>query len=94
MRVKLTTSILALSLIVGAGAAFADRDERLNVPRDQWLNPAQISEKLAAQGYKVNEIETDAGAYEVKLTDKNGTRIETYVHPATGELLAGYGDKD
>lgn len=94
MRVKLTTSILALSLIAGAGAAFADRDKDLNVPRDQWLNPAQISERLAAQGYKVNEIESDDGAYEVKLTDKSGTRIKAYAHPATGELLPGYGEKD
>jgi hypothetical protein len=66
--------------------------DRLNVPRDQWLSPAQISEKLGAQGFKVTEIETDDGAYEVDLVDKNGTRVEAHVHPATGELLVGYDD--
>ena len=65
---------------------------RLNVPREQWLSPTQITEKLGEKGYKVIEIETDDGAYEVEMTDKNGTRIDAHVHPATGELLYGYDD--
>ncbi len=91
MHAKLAAPILALSLLA-ATAAYADPHQRLNVPRDQWLSPTQISEKLVAQGYKVTEIETDDGAYEVDLVDKNGTRIEGHVHPATGELLIGYDD--
>lgn len=92
MRATLTASILALSLVGAAAPAFADHHQRLSVPRDQWLSPTQISEKLATQGYKVTEIETDDGAYEVDLVDKNGTRVEGHVHPATGELLVGYED--
>jgi hypothetical protein len=92
MLAMLTALILALSLLGSAAPARADDNVRLNVPREQWLNPAQISDKLTAQGYKVTEIETDDGAYEVDLVDKNGTRIEAHVHPATGELLVGYGD--
>lgn len=89
MIAKLTAPVLAISLLA-VTSAYADPHTRLNVPRDQWLSPAQISEKLSAQGYKVTEIETDDGAYEVDLIDKNGTRIEAHVHPATGELLVGY----
>lgn len=92
MRASLTASVLALALIGAAAPAFADNHQRLNVPLNQWLTPTQISEKLAGQGYKVTEIETDDGAYEVDLVDKNGTRIEAHVHPATGELLVGYDD--
>ncbi len=91
MYTKIAAPILALSL-TAATAAYADPVNRLNVPVNQWLSPAQISEKLAAQGYKVTEIESDDGAYEVDLVDKNGTRVETHVHPATGELLVGYDD--
>ena len=29
-------------------------------------------------------------AYEVDQIDKNGTKVEGHVHPATGELLMGY----
>jgi hypothetical protein len=91
MRTYLIAPVLAVSFAVAAVVPAAAVD-RLNVPRDQWLSPAQISEKLSGLGYKVTEIETDDGAYEVDLVDKNGTRIETHVHPATGELLTGYDD--
>lgn len=92
MKTFLIASVLAA---VGATSALAADDgasNRLNVPRDQWVSPSQIAEKLAAQGYKVHKIETDDGAYEVDMTDKNGVLIEAHVHPATGELLPGYDD--
>lgn len=82
--------VLALSLVAAAVPAIAEPGPRLNVPREAWLSPAQITDKLAAAGYRVTEIETDDGAYEVELVDKNGTRVEGHVHPATGELLLGY----
>jgi hypothetical protein len=89
MRSYLILPALALAAAVTTPAFATDR---LNVPHDQWLSPAQISEKLAAKGFKVTEIETDDGAYEVDLVDKNGTRVEAHVHPATGEMLVGYDD--
>lgn len=92
MLAMLTALVLALSLLANVAPARADDDVRLNVPQEQWLSPAQISEKLTAKGYKVTEIETDDGTYEVDLVDKNGTRIEAHVHPATGELLVGKDD--
>ncbi len=87
MIAKVAASVLALSLLAATGA---QADRRLKVPADQWLSPAQITEKLQGQGYKVTEIETDDGAYEVDLIDKNGTKIEAHVHPATGDILVGY----
>jgi hypothetical protein len=37
-------------------------------------------------------IESDDGAYEVEMVDKNGIRIDTHVYPATAEILRGYDD--
>ncbi|ODS03255.1 hypothetical protein AUC71_10605 [Methyloceanibacter marginalis] len=92
MRKFFIPTLLGLSMLA-AMPALADWDgaQRLNVPQDQWLAPAEIADKLSAQGYKVDEIEADDGAYEVELT-KNGTRMEAHVHPATGEILVGYDD--
>jgi TusA-related sulfurtransferase len=90
----LIPSLIGLSMLVAAPAlALADSDDgkRLNVPSDQWMSPSEIADKLSSQGYKVTEIETDDGAYEVDVT-KNGTRMEVHVHPATGEILVGYDD--
>ena len=92
MKAFLIASVFAAA---GATSAFAADDwasNRLNVPRDQWVPPSQMAEKLAAQGYKVHKIETDDGTYEVDMTDKNGVLIEAHVHPATGEILTGYDD--
>ena len=96
MKTYLIVPALVLSLAAAAAPATAEDDAstgtRLNVPHAQWLSPAQISDKLTAQGYKVTKIETDDGAYEVDLIDKNGAKIEARVHPATAELLVGSDD--
>ncbi len=60
---------------------------RLNVPPAQWLSPSDLTQKLAAQGYRVHEIEVDQGAYEFEATSSAGLRIEGHAHPATGEVL-------
>ncbi|GFO82615.1 PepSY domain-containing protein [Methyloceanibacter sp.] len=93
MRNHLIPAVLGLAMLTAPALALAKSDggKRLNVPRDQWLSPSEIAEKLSSQGYKVIEIETDDGAYEVELT-KNGTRMEVHVHPATAEILVGYDD--
>jgi Peptidase propeptide and YPEB domain len=85
---------LSLAIAVPTGALAVDDffKTRLNVPADQWMSPSQIAEKLGEKGYRVLEIESDDGAYEVEMVDKNGTRIEAHVHPATAELIYGYDD--
>ncbi len=91
-RIALATAFVAA---IGAGtAALASDDDRnrLNVPAAEWKSEAEIKDKLVAGGYTVREIETDDGAYEVKVTDKDGVQMELNVHPATGELLRGYDD--
>lgn len=90
MKTKLVLAAAVLTL--GATAAMAGDDRRLNIPRDQWLTPAQITTKLTDQGYRVTEIESDDGAYEVEMVSKDGVRIETHVHPATGEMMHGWDD--
>jgi hypothetical protein len=94
-KTSLVTALtLSLAVVMPTGA-FAIDDffkTRLNVPAERWLSPAQIAEKLSEKGYQVVEIESDDGAYEVEMIDKNGTRIEAHVHPETAELLHGYDD--
>ncbi|WP_108682736.1 PepSY domain-containing protein [Methyloceanibacter sp. wino2] len=94
MKKYATNAVLGLSMLIAVPTlALADRDaNRLNVPRDQWLAPSEIADRLSSKGYKVTEIEADDGAYEADVV-KNGTRMEVHVHPATGEILVGY-DRD
>lgn len=93
MRNFIVAPALALALATAVVFPAAARDSgRLNVPADQWMSTADVIKKLEGEGYKVTEIESDDGAYEVEMTDKNGVRIETHVHPATGALMPGYDD--
>lgn len=92
MKAFLIASVLAVVSATSATASDDSNSNRLNVPRDQWVSPSQMAEKLAAQGYKVHKIETDDGAYEVDMTDSNGVLMEVHVHPATGDVLPGYDD--
>jgi hypothetical protein len=91
MRSTSLLTAITLSLAAAPVSALPLNDEpnRVNVPKEQWLSPSQISEILSENGYKVTDIEIDDGGYEVELIDKNGMRIEghVYVYPATGGLL-------
>ncbi len=87
MRKVLMVSALALATVTTGGfAAASDNGIRVNVPKEQWLSFAQIAEKLTAQGYDIREIEIDDGVYEVSAV-KDGQRVKSYLHPATGEIL-------
>ncbi|ODA67144.1 hypothetical protein A7A08_01890 [Methyloligella halotolerans] len=89
---KTAIALAVLGAFAVATPAMADPVNRLNVPADKWMSPAELKSSLKDQGYDVREIETDDGAYEVEMTDKDGTRIEAYVHPETGEILKNYDD--
>lgn len=90
-RIALATVIVAAMGASTAVLATEDRG-RLAVPAAEWKSEAEIKDKLTAAGYTVREIETDDGAYEVKVSDKDGVKMELHVHPATGEILRGYDD--
>jgi hypothetical protein len=92
MRRFVIAPAVALAIASAAGIAVAsddDRGPRVDVPRDQWMSIAQVADKLESQGYRVREIETEHGAYEVSVYDKDGRRSKLYLHPATGEVLRG-----
>jgi hypothetical protein len=90
MRKLLNIPTLAFVLITAAaGTAFAsDDDLQVDAPRDQWLTVVQITEKFTSQGYEVRQVKEEDGAYEIYAIDNEGKRIEAYVHPVTGALLA------
>ena len=67
----LIAAAIGLSTAVMAGD---DNHGRLNVPAADWKSAAEIKDKLVSAGYTVREIETDDGAYEVDVVDKDGVR--------------------
>ncbi len=97
MRKYLLPATLGLSLLAAGPVVASEMDEdgdRAGVPRDQWLPLSDIADKLSALGYTVTEIETEDGAYEVEMVDKNGVHGEARVHPVTAEILPDDDDDD
>lgn len=89
MKTPLIAAVLFA--VVAPGAAFASQDCP-NVPRDQWMSDAAITEKAKELGYEVRSIKVEDGCMEAYAIDKNGKRVEVYFHPGTGEVLSVKGD--
>jgi hypothetical protein len=86
----------ALAFTFAAAPALADDDYRggSNVPRAEWISVSDAIQKLAAQGYKVTEIEADDGNYEFEATNSSGARVEGHANPRTGDVLSTRPDHD
>lgn len=95
MRKVLMLPVLAAAL-AAAAPAMADDDYAggPGVPRDQWLSVPDAIQKLAAQGFKVTEIEADDGTYEFEATNASGARVEGRAHPGTGNVISTHPDHD
>ncbi|VAW15967.1 hypothetical protein MNBD_ALPHA09-1986 [hydrothermal vent metagenome] len=79
---------LLATAAIPAFASSSDDDYRCGqVAADQWMSVADITAKVEALGYTVRKVERDDGCYEVYGTNKNGTRYELKLHPATGEVV-------
>ncbi|MBU2486879.1 MAG: PepSY domain-containing protein [Alphaproteobacteria bacterium] len=89
MKTPLIAAILFTA--IAPSAAFASQDCP-NVPRDQWMSDAAITEKAKALGYDVRSIKIEDGCMEAYAIDKNGMRVEVYFHPGTGGVLRVKGD--
>lgn len=89
MKTPLIAAVLFA--VVAPGAALASQ-QCPNVPRDQWMSDAAITEKAKGMGYDVRSIKVDDGCLEAYAMDKDGKRVEVYFHPGTGEVLSVKGD--
>jgi hypothetical protein len=82
----------------GYGEGYRERGEirtQMRVaPDSEWLAPAEVITKLEGQGYTIRELERKRYGYEVKMTDRNGLRVEAYLEPTTAEPLPGMAAMD
>ena len=68
---KFAPALVALTLVSGAGAAFAS-------PEVDAATQEQIRAKLTAEGYEVRKIDMEDGQIEVYAL-KDGARLEIYL---------------
>jgi hypothetical protein len=85
-------SIAAAGVVGFANLAAADNNELkcTNAAKSSWLSEDTTRDLLKQQGYKeVREIEvTDGNCYEVYAFDAQGEKVEVYLDPTNGNLVA------
>lgn len=86
-------AILAAAAIAGfAGFAMADNDELkcTGAAQSSWMSEDATRDLLKQQGYQeVRKIKVTAGnCYEVYGIDAQGERVEVYLDPTNGNLVA------
>ncbi len=80
-----TLTILALLVVVPAGAALADDD--CLVPMADWQPREAVARLAAEKGWQVRRIKIDDGCYEIDGRDAKGQPIEVKLHPGTLQIL-------
>lgn len=76
-----TLTMLAVLILLPAGAALADDD--CFVPMSQWQPRAAVIALAEQNHWSLRRIKIDDGCYRIDGTDAQGRRIEVTLHPAT-----------
>jgi hypothetical protein len=79
-------SALAVLALVAAGPALA-AGNCCTAPKSKWQAKSALESRLQADGYKVRQIKTEGGCYEVYATDKDGKRANVAFNAETLEKL-------
>lgn len=91
MRTRSYVASLAVAAIgvfaLGQAALASDDEGCTDLPKEQWQTIGQLEQKLAAEGYKVREIEFEGRCVEVKVEDKDGKRTELKLDPVSAAVV-------
>jgi hypothetical protein len=79
-------SALAAIALVASGPALA-QGKCSGAPKANWQPKSALESQLRADGYKVRQIKTEGGCYEVYATDKGGNRANMAFNAETLEKL-------
>lgn len=84
----------ALLSLGTASVARASSPERpcTTAPEAQWLSLDALKAKVEAQGYTVQKAKLKRACGEIYARDKDGARIELFVDPTSGEIVASERD--
>lgn len=82
---KILIAVVASAAALSAGAAFAG--EKCNVPVSEWRPRQELEKKMLAEGWKIRQLKTEDGCYEIYGTDRQGRRVEAYFNPKTFAIV-------
>jgi hypothetical protein len=87
---RMILAILA-TFAISVAPALADDDDNGKrcgtTDKASWMSIAGITAKAEASGLEVRKVEASGGCYEVYGIDKQGQRVEAYLHPVSGAVV-------
>jgi hypothetical protein len=57
-------------------------------PEAQWLSLDTLRARVEAAGYRVQRAKLKAACGEIYALDRNGARVELFVDPTSGQIVA------
>lgn len=93
LKAPILAAVLAIAAWTGtSGAALADNDDLkcTTAAEASWMSEDATKDLLLKQGYKeIRNIETTNGhCYEVYAVDAQGDKVEIYLDPTNGDVVA------
>lgn len=77
---------------LAAGPVLAD-PECTTADQSKWMDQGDFRSELEAQGYKIKVFQvTDTNCYEIYGWQPDGSRVEIYYDPVTGEKVQEEGE--
>lgn len=86
---KLVIAAAALASLAVVGTASAGGFDRpcTDAAPSSWLSLQALQNKVAAQGYAVQKAKLKRACGEIYARDAEGTRVELFVDPTSGEIV-------
>lgn len=85
---NIVTAIAFTTLAIAASPALADNSQCTTAPQSEWMTIDAITAKFVADGYEVRQVKIEDSCYEIYAKDKTGNKVETYVNPVSGDVVA------
>lgn len=51
------------------------------------MSIAKVKSSMTAKGYRVRRVKRENGCLEVYAIDKQGSKVEIYLHPVSGKIV-------
>ena len=81
-------SILSTALVASVFSANVFAGPQCSEPQDTWLSAADMQRKILDLGYSIDLFKVTKGdCYEIYGKTADGTKVEVYFNPASGEVL-------
>jgi hypothetical protein len=88
MRTWMYGLSMAMVLTASTGTAWAHGDWTCKTyPKEQWRPHTELQRKLETDGWRLRQMKTSNGCYEVYGVDPKGKRVEAFFDPKTFERI-------